>query len=148
MQSTILVCASDDFQKSFKNFKNCVISKMCKISTISKSASVWYFSKSARPDCNHLHFKSIKNALKIICSPKQSIFAFFLPKNYGVKNSCRETLLTFYTLKITYLGIRFYFISSWSEKLSLKSDQLEVGSSVGGKNLQYHHDTWQESISP
>ena len=66
MQSIILAFASDDFQKSFKNLKKCVILKVCKRSTISKDASVWCFSKSARPDYNHMHLKSIKNALKII----------------------------------------------------------------------------------
>ena len=76
MHSTILACDSDDFQKSFKNFKKCVILKMRKKSTIRKNASKLCFSNSARPDCNHLHFKSIKNALKIIFSQKQSIFAF------------------------------------------------------------------------
>ena len=51
---------------------------MRKKSTISKNARVWCFSKSARPDYNNQHFKSIKNALKIIFPPKQSIFAFFI----------------------------------------------------------------------
>ena len=76
MHSTILACDSDDFQKSFKNFKKCVILKTRKKSTMSKNANVLCFSKSVRPDCNDLHFKSIKNALKIIFSEKQSIFAF------------------------------------------------------------------------
>ena len=76
MHSTILACASDDFQKSFKNIKNVLFLKMRKRSTISKNASVWCFSKSARPDYNHMHLKSIKNALKIIFSQKKSIFAF------------------------------------------------------------------------
>ena len=76
MHSTILACASDDLKKSFKNLQKCVILKMRKRSTISKNASVWCFSKSARPDYNHMHLKSIKNALKIIFSPKKSIFAF------------------------------------------------------------------------
>ena len=76
MHSTILACDSGDFEKSFKNFKKCVILKMRKKSTISKNASVLCFSNSVRPDCNHLHFKSLKNALKIIFSPKPSIFAF------------------------------------------------------------------------
>ena len=39
---------------------------MRKKSTISKSAGVCCFSKPARPDYNHQHFKSIKNALEII----------------------------------------------------------------------------------
>ena len=39
---------------------------MRKQSTISKSAGVWCFSMSARPDYNHKHFKSLKKALKII----------------------------------------------------------------------------------
>ena len=48
-----------------------------------------------------------------------------------MRNSCPETLLNFYPLKCTSFGISsFNFISSWSEKLSLKSDQLEVGGSV------------------
>ena len=76
MHLTILACVPGDFQKSFNNLKECVILKLRKKSTISKNASVWCFSKSARPDCNPMHFKLIKNALKIIFSPKQSIFAF------------------------------------------------------------------------
>ena len=104
MHSTILACASDDFQKSFKNLKKCVILKVRKKTTISKSGSILCFSKSVRPDYNYLHFKSIKNALKIIFfSQNQSIFAFSTP-NYGVKNSCPKTLLNLYPFKCTYLG--------------------------------------------
>ena len=51
---------------------------MRKKSTISKSAGFWCFSKSARPDYNHQHFKWIKNALKIIfIQNTESICAFF-----------------------------------------------------------------------
>ena len=65
MHSTILACASNDFRKAFKNLPKCVILKMHKRSTISKNASVWCLSKSARSDYNHMHLKSIKNALKM-----------------------------------------------------------------------------------
>ena len=104
MHWTILASASDDFHRSFKNLKKCVILKVRKKSTISKTGSILCFSKSARPDCNHLHFKSIKNALKIIFSQKTVDFCIFNPKNYGVKNSCTKTLLNFYPFKCTYLG--------------------------------------------
>ena len=80
MHSTILACASDDFQKSFKNLKKCVILEMRKRSTISKNESVWCFSKSARPDKNHMHLKLIKNALKIIFSKKKVDFCIFYIK--------------------------------------------------------------------
>ena len=52
---------------------------MRKKSTISKSAGVWCFSKPGRPDYNHQHFKSIKNALKIIFL-QNSRFLHFSPK--------------------------------------------------------------------
>ena len=91
MHSIILACASDDFQKSFKNLKKCVISKVRKKSTISKNGSISCFSKSARPDCNHLHFKLIKNALKIIFSQKQSIFAFLTQKLWSEKQLSQNT---------------------------------------------------------
>ena len=54
-----------------------------------------FFPKLARPDGNHLHFKSIKNALKIIFFLKNSRLLHFHPQNYGVKNSCPKTLLFF-----------------------------------------------------
>ena len=74
MHSSILACAPDDFQKSFKNLKKMCHFKNALKTTMDKIAIVWCFSMLARPECNHLHFKSIKNALKIILSPKQSIF--------------------------------------------------------------------------
>ena len=80
---------------------------MRKKSTISKSAGVWCFSKSARPDYNHQHFKSIENALKLIFL-QNSRFLHFSPKTYGVKNNCPETLLNFYPTKCTYLGISLF----------------------------------------
>ena len=85
MHSTILACASDDFQKSFKNLIKCVILRLRKRSTISKNASVWCFSKSARPDYNHMHLKSIKNALKIIFFSKKIDFCIFNIKLLGEK---------------------------------------------------------------
>ena len=91
MHSTILGCASDGFHKSFKNLKKCVILRMRKKSTISKNACVWCFSKSARPDCKDMHFKLIKNALKIIFSPKQSIFTFLTQKLWSEKQLSQNT---------------------------------------------------------
>ena len=76
MHSTILACASGEFQKSFKNLKKCVILKVRKKSTRSKTGSILCFSESARPDCNHLHFESIKNALNIIFSQKGRFLHF------------------------------------------------------------------------
>ena len=57
---------------------------MRKKSTISKSAGIWCFSKSARPDYNHQHFKPIKNALKIIFL-QNSRFLQFSPKKIWVE---------------------------------------------------------------
>ena len=85
---------------------------MRKKSTISKSAGVWCFLKSARPDYNHQHFKSIKNALKIIFL-QNSRFLHFSPQKYEVKNNCPETLIIFYPIKCTHLGIslnQFYLL--------------------------------------
>ena len=89
---------------------------MLKKSTFSKSAGVWCFSKPARQDYNHQHFKSIKNALKIIFL-QNSRFLHFSPKKIGVKNNCPETLLNFYPIKCTYLGISlFQFYLLWVRK--------------------------------
>ena len=63
---------------------------MRKKSTIRKSAGVWCFSKPARPDYNHQHFKSIKNALKIIFL-QNSRFLHFSPKNLSEKQLSRNT---------------------------------------------------------
>ena len=48
-----------------------------------------------------------------------------------MENNCPETLLNFYPIKCTYLGISlFQFYLLWVRKLSLKSGQLEVSGSV------------------
>ena len=67
---------------------------MRKKSTISKSAGVWCFSKSVRPDYNHQHFKSIKNALKIIFL-QNSRFLHFSPKNMECKTTVPKHCLIF-----------------------------------------------------
>ena len=92
---------------------------MRKKSTIRKSAGVWCFSKPARPYYNHQHFKSIKNALKIIFL-QNSRFLHFSPKN-GVKNNCPEILLNFYPINCTYLGISlFQFYLLWVRKIEFE----------------------------
>ena len=68
-------------QKSFKNLQKCVILKRRKRSTISKNASVWCFSKSARPDYNHMNLNSIKNALKLIFLQKVDFCIFNIKTN-------------------------------------------------------------------
>ena len=103
MHSTILACASDDFQKSFENSKNVLFQKCVQIYHKQKRKYFMFF-KSARPDCNHMHFKSIKNALKIFFLSITVDICIFNQKNYAVKNSCPKTLLNFYPLKCTYLG--------------------------------------------
>ena len=58
-----------------------------------------------------------KNALKIIFL-QNSRFLHFSPKKIGVKNNCPETLLNFYPIKCTYLGISlFQFYLLWVRKI-------------------------------
>ena len=63
---------------------------MHKKSTITTSAGVWCFSKSARPDYSHQQIKSIKNACKIIFL-QNSRFLHFSPKIWSEKQLSRNT---------------------------------------------------------
>ena len=92
------------------------------------------FFKSDRPVCNHLNVNFIKTTLKTIFSQKKSRFLIFNRKNFEVKENCSKTQLNVCPLKCTYIGKnQFNFISVWSEIMSLKSDQLELGFSIFSK---------------
>ena len=89
------------------------------------------FFKNDRPVCNHLNVNFIKNYSQNHFFVKKVDFCIFNPKNFEVKGNCSKTLLNVCQLKFTYTGKNhFNFISVWSELMSLKSDQLELGFSI------------------
>ena len=64
-------------------------------------------------------------------SLKKSIFAFLTQNKIEVKENGSKTLLNVCPLKCIYIDKNhFNFISIWSEIMSLKSDQLELGFST------------------
>ena len=87
-------CATDDFQKSWKNviFENCV--KICRL----KKNQKFDFFGMARPVCSHLHFVLIKHLLKKHLSSKTLFFAFLTKKRGGRRNLFQNTtkLLSMY----------------------------------------------------
>ena len=87
------------------------------------------FFKSDRAVCNHLNVNFIKTTLKTFF-PNKIRFLHFNPKNSEVKENCSKTLLNVFLLKYTYIGIKTFLISVWSETMSLKSDKLELGFSI------------------
>ena len=98
------------------------------------------FFKLDRPVCKHLDVNFIKTTLKTIFSLKKSIFAFLTQKNFEVKENCSKTLLNVCQLTYTYIGKKkLNFISVWSEVMSLKSDQLELGFSIF-RQIQFDTD--------
>ena len=81
--------------------------------------------------CNHLNVNFIKTTLKTIFSSKKGRFLHLNPQKFEVKENCSKTLLNVSPLKCTFKGKNhFNFISVWSEIMSLKSDQLELGFSI------------------
>ena len=101
------------------------------------------FIKSDRPVCNHLNVNFIKKKKKkkLLSKPfflKKIDFCIFNPKNFEVKENCSKTLLSVCPLKCTYIGKNhFDFISVWSEIMSLKSDQLELGVRIFKKKREF-----------
>ena len=118
--------------KNLEKFEKCNILKMRKNPPLAKFQLFRvFFFKSDRPVCNHLNVNFIKTTLKTIISLKKVDFCIFNPNNFEAKENCSKTLLNVGSLKCTYIGKNhFNFISVWSEIMSLKSDQLELGFSI------------------
>ena len=91
----------------------------------------WCFSKPARPDYNHQHFKSIENALKSFFTKTVDFCIFHLKKKRSEKQLSRNTA-EFLRNKMHIFRHKFISIlfALGQKKMSLKSDQLEVSGSV------------------
>ena len=117
--------------KNLESFLQCNILKMRKKIHHEQSFNCLVFFLSDRPVCNHLNVNFIKTTLKTIFFLQKVHFCIFNPKTFEVKENCSKTLLNVCPLKCTYIGKNhFNFISVWSEIMSLKSDQLELGFSI------------------
>ena len=103
------------------------------------------FFKMNRPVCNHLNVNFIKkkNYSQNLFLLQKVDICIFSPKNFEVQENCSKTLLIVCPLKCTYIGKNhFNFISVWSEIMSLKSDQLELGFSI----YTFRHSEYMEEF--